>query len=192
MDLEGKEKINLIKEINKLRSRVMDLEDFEKKHKQVEDALRESETQFRVILNSLGDAIHVVNKDLELLMMNTSFQRWNLELGLEVDVIGKNLFEVFPFLPNIVSDEYNLVFKTGEPLITEERNELGNREFITETRKIPIYENGNVNQIITIVRDITKRKYSDEALKESEERFRGIAEGSFDIIFIIAPDGNFN
>ena len=189
---EKKEKIELIKELIKLRNRVMELEEIDAKRRQVEDALRESETQLRVILNSLGDAIHVVDKKLHLVMMNTSFQRWNLELGLKVDVIGKKLLEVFPFLPESVKDEYQKVFKNGEPLYTEERSKVSDREIITETRKIPIYEKGNVTQVITIVRDVTKRKKADEALKESEERFRGIAEESFDIIFIIDIKGNFS
>jgi PAS domain S-box-containing protein len=192
MNLKGKDKINLIKEISKLRNRVMELEEVASKRKQIEDALRESETQLRLILNSLGDAIHVVDEDIHFVMMNTTFQRWNLELGLEIDVIGKDLFEVFPFLPKSVREEYITVFKSGETLRTEEKNKLGEREFITETRKIPVYENGEVSKIITIVRDITKRKLSDEALRESEERFRGIAEGSFDIIFIIDVEGNLS
>jgi PAS domain S-box-containing protein len=170
----------------------MELEEIESNRNLVEDALRESETQFRMILNSLGDAIHVINKNMKILMMNTSFQRWNLELGLEVDVIGKHLFEVFQFLPESIKDEYTQVFNTGEKLITEENTEIGEQEFVTETRKIPIYENGEVSQVITIIRDITGRKRSDEALKESEERFRGIAEESFDIIFIINIEGRLN
>ncbi len=189
MDKEGKEKIDLIKELNKLRTRVMELEENELKRNLVEDALRESETQFRMILNSLGDAIHVVDKNMRIVMMNTSFQRWNLELGLEVDVIGKNLFKVFQFLPASIQEEYKKVFDTGEKLITEENTKIGDREFITETRKIPIYENGEVSQIITIIRDITNRKRSEAALRDSEERFRGIAEESFDIIFIIDIEG---
>jgi PAS domain S-box-containing protein len=192
MDYEGKERIDLIKELNKLRSRVMDLEETELKRKQIEDALRESETQLRVVLNSLGDAIHVLNKDLRMLMMNTSFQRWNLELGLKVDVIGKKVLDVFPFLPETVIEEYQRVIDNGETLITEEKTIINGREFITETRKIPIYENGEVTKVITIVRDITQRKLSDVALKESEQRFRGLAEESFDMIFIIDINGDLS
>jgi PAS domain S-box-containing protein len=192
MDDYGKEKIDLIKELNKLRYRVMELEETDFRRKQVEDALRESETQMRMILNSLGDAIHVVNKDLKLLMMNTTFQRWCLDLGLKIDVLGKNIFDVFPFLPEAVKNEYKSVFECGEPLLTEEKNLVKGDEFITETRKIPIYENGEVNQVITIVRDITRRRVSDEAIRDSVERFRGIAEESFDIIFIINNKGEFS
>jgi PAS domain S-box-containing protein len=192
MDDEGKEKIELIKELNKLRSQVMELEEIEKQRRQIADALHESETQLRVILNSLGDAIHVVDKNLCLVMMNTSFQRWNLELGLKIDVIGKQILEIFPFLPKSVEEEYRRVFELGETLLTEENTKIGDREFITETRKIPIYEKGEVVQVITIVRDITQRRISDEALRDSEERFRGIAEESFDIIFLIDIKGHLS
>ena len=37
--------------------------------------------------------------------------------------------------------------------------------------------------------DISERIRTEEALRESEEKFRGIAEGSFDIIFILNNEG---
>jgi len=53
---------------------------------------------------------------------------------------------------------------------------LGGAEFITEVRKIPVFDGKKVTQVITVVRDLTGSKHYEEALQESEERFRRIFE----------------
>jgi PAS domain S-box-containing protein len=45
-------------------------------------------------------------------------------------------------------------------------------------------ENGNVNRIAGIAEDITERKLAQQALQESEEKFRTVAEQSPNMIFI--------
>ena len=137
--------------------------------REIEEAMQKSETQLRMILNSMGDAIHVVDNDMRFVMINRSFQQWNEDLGLTRDVVGKKLFEVCPFLLKKVHKEYKQVLKTGETLTTEEKTKIGDREFLTETRKIPILEKGKVKQIITAVRDITERKHAEEAYKRLVE-----------------------
>jgi PAS domain S-box-containing protein len=124
------------------------------KRKITEKKLKESEIQLKNILNSMGDAIHVVDRDLNLMMMNDYFKRWNKDLGLISDIKGKNLMDVFPFLPDNVTEEYKMVFETGKTFTSKENVKIDDREFHTETRKIPIIENGKVTQIITVIRDI--------------------------------------
>lgn len=158
--------------------------------KRIEDALRDSEQQYRSSINSMRDAIHAIDTDLRIVLFNNSFKQWNKKLGLGTDVIGMDLFEVFPFLPDSVRNEYRKVFDTGKTIITEEETKLGDEEFITETRKVPVYEAGRISRIITIVRDITKRKRAEEKLKLSEEKYSNLFQYSHDGIIIHDLEGN--
>ncbi len=106
---------------------------------------------------------------MRIVVFNSAFQQWSEDLGLETDVIGWKLFEVFPFLPDKVRDEYQQVFDTGEMFITEENMRIGDREFITATRKIPIFEAGNPKWVITIVSDITEKRRIEEELNKVDK-----------------------
>jgi len=104
---------------------------------------------------------------------------------LEQDTIGKSIFEVFPFLNEKVREEYLKVFEDGNPLITVETNRLGNIEFITETRKIPIIEESKVIRVVTVVHDISERKRAEVELRASEERYRRLLDSVTDYIYSV-------
>jgi len=145
--------------------------------KKLQEALTRSEQQYRNTIDSMADAIHVVDKDLRFVVFNPVFSNWNKQLGLETDAIGKSLFEVFPFLPDKVREEYETVFMTGKNLQTEEVTEFTDKEIITETRKIPIFEGDKVIQVVTVIRDITQRKKTEQDLRFLSEISRNMSEG---------------
>jgi len=147
--------------------------------RRAEEALRVAELQYRSTLDSLADAVHVVDTDLRLVLVNRSFQAWTQELGLSVRAApGTPLFEVFPFLPPRVRDEYALVFRTAETLVTEETTHIDGREVITETRKIPILEASRVVRVVTVLHDITERRRLEaEALKAQRLDSIGLIAG---------------
>ncbi|MFX1516857.1 MAG: PAS domain S-box protein [Promethearchaeota archaeon] len=136
--------------------------------KRVGETFRKGEQQYLSILESMGDAIHVINRDLRFSFINSTFKRWNDELGLQTDVIGHKIDKIFPFLAKRVLDEYHQVFSTGKPLVTEESTRIDEREFFTETRKIPLFDGNEVIQVVTIIRDITERKLGEEELKRGK------------------------
>jgi len=131
--------------------------------------LKDSEEQYRTTLNYMPDAIHVVDSDLKIILINKKFKEWNKKLGLptdvigkSIDVIGKSIFEVFPFLQKEVRDEYKNVFKTGETLVTEEINTIDKKKVVTETIKMPVVKHGKVIRVITHIRDITELKRNEQ------------------------------
>ena len=129
-----------------------------------EMALLESEKNSKDSMEALPDWIHVVDRNLRFVFMNKQFREINQSLGLETDVIGKHITKVFPFMPEQRATEYENVFNSGELFVVEEIVTVNGIDFSTETRLIPIYRDNEVAQIITVIRDIGKKK-EIEALK---------------------------
>ncbi len=158
--------------------------------KRAEEALRESEIRYCTTIDAMGDAIHLVGPDLRFTLVNSAHRQWAKELGSGTpDYIGQTIFEVFPSPPDglrdKLRDEYDRVFRTGETLITEESTTIGGKELVTETRKIPIFEKERVIHVVTVMRDITKRKRAEEALRESEAQKQALLDASPDMIMQI-------
>ena len=132
-------------------------------------ALEESEKQYRETLNSMIDWIHVVDSDLKIQLINSAFMRINKELGLETDVVGKTPMEIYPFIADNLLDEYRQVFENKKMLITEESTIINDREFITESRKIPLFEGDKITRIVSIMRDMTEHKKLENQLLQAQK-----------------------
>ncbi len=141
-----------------------------------EIALRESEEQYRTTLLAIGDPIHVVDVDLRVVLSNPVLEKWVEELNLDSDILGRRLPDIFPFLPNTVLDEYETVFQSRETLVSEERTLIGGKEIFTEVTKIPIVRRGEVEQVLTIIRDVSEARTAELALKDSEAKYKHLVE----------------
>lgn len=137
---------------------------------QTEEALQESEITYRSTLDSMGDPIHVIDTDFRIILVNRTFKDWFDKMGYDPDVIGKHLYTVVPSLSTTIMDEYKQVFRTGKMLVTNEKMGLGEKEVISETRKIPVFEKGKVVRIVTIIRDITENWKIEELKREAYEQ----------------------
>lgn len=156
-----------------------------KEPKRMEVELQRSEQQYRTTLNSLNEAIHVIDRDRRIVLINPAFEQWIKNLNIETDLIGREIFEVLYFLPESIREEYRQVFETGETLITMENVKVKGREYFTEVKKIPILFEEKVTQVITIIHDITERKIAEQKLKESEENYCLITENLNDFICMV-------
>ncbi|TKJ22977.1 MAG: hypothetical protein CEE43_04480 [Promethearchaeota archaeon Loki_b32] len=160
-------------------------------NKEINVAIK-SEENFLAILNSLTDPMHIIDREYNIQFLNSAMVLWLNKLNINSDLVGKTLFEEFPLLEyDKIHNEYDKVFKTGELLITKEATKLTKGIIFTETLKIPVKSNGKVEQVITIMRDITEQKKAEEKLKASEEKYKNIISNLMDIIIILDLKGNF-
>ncbi len=97
------------------------------------------------------------------------------------EIHGLSDLDIYPrvFADKFNSDDYK-VLRSGEPLIQEEMIPLKNGFTWFETIKIPMVENDRITGLTALAKDISERKKSEKSLKESEEKFRELAENTTD------------
>jgi len=157
--------------------------------RKTEQILKDAEEQYRSILESMEDPIHVIDKSMKLVFVNPALTKWMKELSLDSSITDKELSDVFPFLSEETFDEYKQVFETGDIHSKVEHITLQKNHIYTAVRKIPIHRAGKIDQILTIIRDITNQQNAQIALQESEASYRLLYENLPDGLFITDISG---
>lgn len=141
----------------------------------IEEDSKELKNLFSTTINSLSEWIHVVDSNLHIIMINDALNGMMKSLGFKENLNNRKIKEAFPFLSKRVINEYHKVFKTGKSLVTEGVNEFEGRKIYTETIKEPVFEDNKVIRVITVIRDITKRKHTEEEILESQKQLKAFA-----------------
>ncbi len=162
--------------------------------KRAEDVLTEREEQFRKVIESAIDAVILADNDGRIISWNPSAEK--IFLYGEPEVIGKPLTILMPEryrdyhlngLKRVTSSgEFKIIGKIVEMHgLRKDGSEIPLEISLTswETEKGRLYSG--------IIHDITERKRVEEALQESEERYRTIIEHSNDLIWTLDREGNF-
>ncbi|MEI7982956.1 MAG: histidine kinase dimerization/phosphoacceptor domain -containing protein, partial [Bacteroidota bacterium] len=136
-----------------------------------EAALRNSEVQLHDILDSIPDWIYVVDENFQFVMLNSSLKAEHIRQGFLEDCIGKKLTKVYPFISKKTLEELQLVFKTGQIQIGEQNFELIDKKIYGDIRKVPVFRDHKVVQVITILRDRSKEQEINELkIKNAEQK----------------------
>jgi len=154
-------------------------------------ALQASETRYRTLTEASRDVIFILNRDDTVTYVN-SFAGKQLGLPQE-DIIGRKRSDLFPpETDRIQRHSLERVFETGEALRVENRARFQDHEGWQDTHLIPLKDlNGNTTAVLGVSREITERKQAEEALRTSEERYRGLIEQASDVVWRIDTEGRF-
>ena len=146
-------------------------------YRQAMSALSESEARYRTTLDHLGDSVYLVDRDLVLVYVNDRINEYAKALGVDFrGAIGKKITEMDIPIDYDVETEFRRVIETGDPLVTEGEIRLGGTPLSVQKRRIPIVNNGLVTHIVTVLHNITDQKVNEEQLRQSEQKYRAIAD----------------
>jgi len=146
--------------------------------KQAEEQLRQSEERYRSILDILGDAYTEMDLAGHTTYINKESFKF-LEYP-EEEFVGMSYKDyTTPENAKKLFEIYNKVYKTGEPARFVEHKLLakdGTTRIVESTVELRRDKAGKPIGFRTITRNITQKKQIEEALRKSEERYRGILE----------------
>ncbi len=150
--------------------------------KEAEEALKNSEEKFRALFENTNDAIFIHDRGSQFIEVNqTACER-----------LGYTREELLKLTPkDITPPGYKIDIQANIKTLHEKGKLMIEAEHITKDGNIVpieissrVFKFGGKNTIISVARDITERKEAEEALKNSEEKFRALFENTNDAIFI--------
>jgi len=185
-----KTKEQLINELVEMRHRIAELK---AERKRTEEILRQSEEELRKMLESVTDGILVI--DLNGIITEANEKAVELHgFGSKDKLLGKSALRlVAPRDYKRIATNMRKALKQGAirgieyTLLKEDGSEFPG-ELSTSVLKDA---SGNPVGHITVARDITERKQTDKELRESERRFKDIAENALEWIWETNADGKY-
>jgi PAS domain S-box-containing protein len=162
-------------------------------HGKVAKQLRESEENYKAIFEHIIDVYYRSNMDGKLVMLSPSGKDL---LGYDSveEMIGMDIASEFYYDPEDRIAFIEALKKKGE--VRNYRGALkhkkGHPVFIETNSHFVFDKDGNPVGIEGIIRDITDHLKADQAIKESEEKYKRLFDHSNDAIFIHDLQGNIS
>ena len=162
--------------------------------KRVEVALLESQQMLRLVLDSIPVKVFWKDKELNYLGCNQQFAN-DSGFGSSEEIIGKNDFDMgWAEQAEIYRNDDRLIIETGVQKLNYEEPQTtpDGRKIWLRTSKIPLIDPaGKIKGVLGTYEDITNTKQAELVIKESEERYRLLAENAHDIIFTMDTNLRF-
>jgi PAS domain S-box-containing protein len=154
--------------------------------KNAEDALRESEGKLNAMLQSIPDIMSLMDEELTIMWANEPAKRYFGE-----DIVGKKCYEVYHLIQGPCEPYPCLTLKAfldgkmhqHETTVIDSQGET---RFFECTASVALRDNsGKPVAVLEISRDITDKKMAEDALRESEEKYRTLVDRANDGIVVI-------
>lgn len=153
--------------------------------KRAEVALRQSEARYRSVVEDMPALICRFLPDGTLTFVNEQYCRYFNKSREQL--IGHNLFEFIPETDRQQVHTHFSALTPDRPATTYEHSVFapdGTKRWQRWTDRALFDEHARAVEYQSLGEDITERKVQDEMLRESEERFRNLIEGSVQGILV--------
>ena len=143
---------------------------------QRDNGLDGDEGLYRALAESSQEIIFLINREGGVRYVNAAAASFFRAPREEIE--GRNLGELFsPEACELQSRALRQVFQSGEPVYAEENLSFADRRIWLETRLMPIKgRDGSVEYVMGVSRDVTDRKKTELALRESEQTARTLLD----------------
>jgi len=154
--------------------------------KEIEEALRQEREMLETITANINAGLVVISKDYRILWANTVMKKY---LG---EIEGKACYSSITNLNHVCPNcGVKEIFETGKDWVTHEQiisTPDGQKVWLEITTTAIRDEKGEIVAASEMSWDITERKKTELALKESLQKFRTIFEGATDGIIAVDPE----
>ncbi|MBI5604774.1 MAG: PAS domain S-box protein [Deltaproteobacteria bacterium] len=158
--------------------------------KRIKAALRASEERFRSLIQSSSDIILIIDEDGEVTFESPSLER---TLGYPSGTfIGQSPLSVIhpDNLDQVRNDLSELSQSANNGIPTEFRCRKADGSWVyLEAVGHNLFNNPSIHGIVLNIRDITRHKLAEKALRESEAQYRTLIETTGTGFVIIDPEG---
>ena len=158
-------------------------------------ALAENRERLAAILSNIGDAVIATDADGRVTFMNEVAE--SLTRSNQTEAAGKQIQELF----NILDEESRVAAESPVARVLRDGGGEGSRrqallvandgtEILIEDNSSPIKDDmGKPAGVVLVFRDITQRKLAEQALRETEARFRTMADTAPVMLWLSDSDG---
>jgi len=147
--------------------------------------LEESESRYRALAESAHDFIYLIDSEKRLTYVNRAGA--HQFGGAPESLIGKHITDIFPpYISKRQIENINHVLATGQEVYVENQYPFPDSEDVwLSARLVPVRNReGRITAVLGISRDISQHKRAQDALQESEEKYRSLVELASDGICI--------
>lgn len=155
-----------------------------------EQAMRESEERYRALVEQSSDGIILVDPETkQILEANPAYQRL---LGYSAaELAGLTLYDITTSDQENIDFSIQSVLTKGHHFIGERQHRRKDASMVNVEVSVNLISYSGKKVLCAVVRDITERKQAEQAMRQSEERYRELFENANDLIYTHDLQGNF-
>lgn len=156
-----------------------------------EAALRTSEERFRALIEQSTEVTGIIAPDGKVLFVSPSVEQF---VGYTVEEITGSMGFDFTHPEDAALTKEVVERAIRNPGVTQEgRYRLVSKNGVVISVEVNVRDLSHIpaiGGIVFNVRNVTERQWAEEALRESEERFRALTEEAADVVGILDKDGD--